>query len=538
MFVPQGDLLSRNAPGAGLAERPPSIASIGFVTRNRGEALRRALVSYIENCRQFGREVDFAVMDDSEEASTREQHRELLRSLGRRYGVEILYAGLEEKQRYAEAMVRADRVPPEVIEFALFDVNRAGTAIGANRNALLLHTAGDLFFGADDDTVCQVATVPEATSDLAFFSESDPTEFWFFADRQQALRSVNFVEQDLLALHETMLGRDLASVARGVTKGRVQLDEVCPQLLHALRAGTGRILVTVNGLVGDSGMPSPVGLLSATRDATRARLLRSEADYRMALTSRQVLRLAPCASVYHGSLCMSTFLAFDNRTLLPPFLPVQRNEDGVFGLLLSQCFDDGYFGHLPWALVHAAEDRRYPSDCFQYISGRGLADIVGLSILSHLFRPGRVPPAKRLEVLGLHLFELGSLTLPDFEELIRLQLWQVCSHQIASLERILRIHQDEPRFWAADLRRYMDVLREALPRPDYIVPVDLRGGRTLTEARHLSQRLVKNLGQALQWWPHLVEVARSLRARGCRVATPVSADATAGRRSSRRGADG
>ena len=44
----------------------------------------------------------------------------------------------------------------------------------------------------------------------------------------------------------------------------------------------------------------------------------------------------------------------------PPFVPVQRGQDVIFGATLWHCFEDRCFGHVPWALLHAPlEPRRF-----------------------------------------------------------------------------------------------------------------------------------------------------------------------------------
>ena len=50
---------------------------------------------------------------------------------------------------------------------------------------------------------------------------------------------------------------------------------------------------------------------------------------------------------------MTTFFGFDNRLLLPPFFPVQRNADGIFGLVLQKCVDGSRVAFLPSVLLHA-----------------------------------------------------------------------------------------------------------------------------------------------------------------------------------------
>jgi hypothetical protein len=111
------------------------------------------------------------------------------------------------------------------------------------------------------------------------------------------------------------------------------------------------VLVTMLGAEGDAGMGSSLHLLTLDGDS-RARLLASEAAYRHAVARRRVLRGVTRPTVGDGGFCMAMHLGLDGRGLLPPFLPVQRNQDGVFAALVRCCLGGGLFGYLPRAVVH------------------------------------------------------------------------------------------------------------------------------------------------------------------------------------------
>lgn len=520
MLISDRDILSRCTTAA-RAEAPPPISSIGFVTRERTDKLARAVVSYAENGKEFGRAMTLVVADDSGEAATRARHRRLLRAIKNRYGVEIYYAGAEEKLRYAETLA-AQGLPPDVINFALFDEEGCGYSPGANRNALLLHTVGDLFFSADDDTMCRVAAPPEGGDNLSFLGESEPREFWFFPDRHELMRSANILHEDFLSAHEQLLGRGLGDVVRDFSQDReVEIEDLCPHLIQSMGAGRGEVRATFNGLFGDAGMPTPVGLLWNLDGNTHERLVRSEAGYRTACGSREMLSAVRNTTICHSPQCMSAFLGLDNRSLLPPFMPVQRNEDGVFGLVLYSCFADAYSAHIPRALLHAPESRAYPPDYTSYLTGNHFDATMMLCVGGHRHQFGGQSDRENLQSLGRHLIELGSIHLHEFEEFVRLQLWRQFSHFVAYASEVLKTYDFSPRYWAEDLEKCVDARRKAILKKDHIVPRDLLGGRAPDEARALAQRLVLRFGQLLWWWPDIVEVATRLRARGERPARSV-----------------
>jgi hypothetical protein len=67
----------------------------------------------------------------------------------------------------------------------------------------------------------------------------------------------------------------------------------------------------------------------------------------------------------------------------------------------------------------------------------------------------------------------------------------------------------------------IEVLSTATIATDYVVPIDLRHGRDVEEARRLSQELVAKFGELLEAWPTIVAAAGRLRANGCRLTDPI-----------------
>jgi hypothetical protein len=142
-------------------------------------------------------------------------------------------------------------------------------------------------------------------------------------------------------------------------------------------------------------------------------------------------------------------------------------------------------------------------------------------IRSAVFGPAATDAHKRLQALGDHLVALGSMALEDFEAFTRLEMLRTNSEFMALMEEHLRTKSDAPEYWAHDVRKYLEILRQSVTRDDYCLPLDLLDRRSASEARQLAQRVVLTFGRLLSWWPHMVEVARDLRARGQRMAKTV-----------------
>ena len=55
---------------------------------------------------------------------------------------------------------------------------------------------------------------------------------------------------------------------------------------------------------------------------------------------------------------MAMHCGLDNRLALPPFLPVLRNGDGLFGQMLKSCRPSGLTAYLPLAIAHLPDEER------------------------------------------------------------------------------------------------------------------------------------------------------------------------------------
>jgi hypothetical protein len=487
------------------------VTAVGFVTHDRVASLVGSVESYLANGRRHARPSEFVIMDDSAGHQTGPRARPALRDLPTAAGQIIRFAGLEEKKRFATSLVRESSVPRPVVDFALFGDTRCGLLTGANRNTLLLDTVDTMVVGADDDTLARTASAPERQDPVVFSPEYEPREFWFFPDRRAALEAVPPIETDVLAAHEQFLGRTLDDVG----------------LVTGLRsaAGEGRIVITLPGLVGDSGMGAPHDLLTLA-GASRARLLASQAAYRSALRSREVLRAVRQPTIAASAFCMTTFFGFDNRLLLPPFFPVARNSDGIFGLMAQRTVEGSHVAFLPWVLLHAPrEPRAFKGDEAWTGPDRvRMADILIASILVYESgEAGRVAGGygAGLRRLGTYLRDLAQLKIDEFEAFVTSAQRLRNLTLAARLETRLSEYGASPAFWADDARKSIDWLRRSAAGQNYIVPRDVGETGDVDGTRRLARQLVAQFGSLLEAWPTLVEATRHLRANGCRVSEPV-----------------
>ena len=114
--------------------------------------------------------------------------------------------------------------------------------------------------------------------------------------------------------------------------------------------------------------------------------------------------------------------------------------------------------------------------------------------------------------LGAHLKGVASGSLADFEELVRTEFWRAFSVGLAAAEE-----PGLPDFYAAYRGKYLAILRESLPKPEYFVPLDLMDLGSEEEVRQLVKRLVRQFGELLEVWPTIIETTKELHDKGTRL---------------------
>ena len=501
------------------APAPPPISTVAVITRDRIDTLRRCLESYIAAARRAGRTLDYLVIDTSEKAQMRDATRSMLHTIRRESSVTVGYAGLEEQHRFADALQKAG-LPAPAIDFTLFDPLRCNATYGAARNAVLLATLGRLVLCADDDTLSTVAPMPESTPDgLALSSRNDPTAIRFFTDHAAALASAHPIERDIFDIHADLLGRDVAS-SLGPAKDALRLDDLDGMLLRAIESGRAQVAVTAAGMHGDAGggMPPAIRLMDP---ASRARLVDTNRNYEALARSRDVQRGVPVRTISNGPYLMTIGAGFDNRATLPPFFPVLRGEDTIFGFMLGLAVEGACIGHLPYTVEHSpAEARQVAPDAIAHFAEHPASFELVIACLQSYSPPPGASARDRLLGLGRHLREIATLAPADFEEFLRLWIWRMKALVLARLTHDLDAFSTASPAWIRDVRQYLDRARESMAKDGYLVAPELEA-RFGPEALRVTQSLVGRFGEVVECWPAMLEVTRSLAASGGDLAPPL-----------------
>ena len=484
-----------------LATAPPSeqpeIRSIGAPTRG-GATLERCVSSYAAHARERGRSARFLlagkVPPDRAGAMARDCDMpvEVLDASARERTIRRLAAaGVDEAAARFALLGEAEGIPE-------------GWArnTGANRNALLLATAGEPTLSVDDDTFATLFLPPAASQpSRGAFERGGQLEAWF--DTGEPFPCEPAADADLLGLAAAALGPAMrpGSALAGV--------EIPHATFERLLAGQARVLVAQLGLCGDAGAITPAGRLTLSGPA-RDRLVATESGYRQAMKSRRTFHVAPGVTLTDAEALMSYCVALDGRALLPPFPPLGRDQDGAFSVWLRACDPASFTAHVPLAVAHEPETAREfgPEALTGGAIGLTLNDSLRLAVGAVAGAAPPLSPELRMGWLGARLDEIGRWPETDYRRLLRERRLGALAGLIERFERVLAQHGSQPAWWARDLQGLVRACENKMEGPD-LLAVREPGAGALTDPARVCQRYLRWCGQLLEAWPEIFRAAQA-----------------------------
>lgn len=451
-----------------MPDSPP--ISLAVITADRPDAVHGCAVSYLSGAT---RPASIFIADDSRFERNAAATLGAARRVARESGLPVRYAGRRERERFVRKLSAAG-IPEEIASFCLLGQGGGWFTAGANRNAALLELRGNRVLMVDDDTVGRAAVWPGGDGNVINGGSLDPTDISFFRSREMAIAGAEWAPADLIA------------TTRGYAGAGFE---------------TGRIALVSYGVVGDSGFYSPVHLLWMASGSTTERLRQSDADLETALTSREVIRLAPQPVATRGTVFMATALGMDNSQFLPPFLPVGRNEDGFFGNLLYRCLPDAWTLHAPVAVLHDSPAGR------GYQRGAGdqqtirFSELVILLLSACPVASGAAADSAFRE-LGRYLLELSG-NPRQFADYARAVVAAARLGLLARIEDQFGELEGYSPLWRREISSFQQNVRELAASPACWQPAELLN---VSETEMLSEvcRLVGLTGELLAHWPEMV----------------------------------
>jgi len=480
------------------------ITNVSIFTKNRPEALAKCINTYARNCTIFGHECDFTLWDDSPGRETQALNRSIARTVSSALSIRVRYVDINMRQHFCRHLFEAG-IPKTVCEFALLP-SPISFSTGANRNVALLDNLDRLSLFVDDDTTASCAVHPRHHQGLGIGGVKDPRDFEFFSSRLDAARCQLSKNIDIIGNHERLLGKAL-NECLAERNGDVQFRDPCAHMLADDSSLIPHIAITMPGKLGDCGRSQPLWVVSALgRIRSYDNMIGGQGDL-----TRDVLECAPCDFIVHGLPCMAMVLGVDGRLALPPFSPHFRNEDGVFGALLTRIIANSAMGIVNYAAFHNSEpERRYANNDQARFSDL-LISIVNSQ--SSMLRS----PSSNIQLLARYFMEIAAQEEREIEVLCREWL---ASHYIAWLNN-LYVDNDDMKMLPKAVSTYFDSqahkIYSLVTRRELNLPIEFCSSKSSDWEQFRIE--LRKMGELLLWWEDMKVATKTLKDKGIKLSS-------------------
>lgn len=498
--------------------KPRPISSVAIVTANRPEPCMKALRSLADNLLEHSRVVTCRLMDDSLSPEIQSRYQNELVSYSGKLGLSLRYAGRREKDVYISRLAKLG-IEPETARFALLGEDNDGFGtFGANRNCVLLDTVGECILNIDDDVVCRSTLHPHDSSQLRICGHLFPRDVWFFRERQEVLDQLPWSSVDILREHEQLLGASVGDLLlKYRTDSTVELEDTCSHVLMGVLRGDAKVSITIGGVAGDSGGHSALSLLNSL-GTTKANLLASRSTYDIAMSSREVCAVAKSYTISHVPFCQTLNIGLDNCDVLPPFFPIARGEDMIFGFAAMHCFSGCFLGHIPVALLHDAELGR----TYDNIPKCRMNHLIAFLISSYQV-PSGTDRSEALRLTGTFLQELATASDKEFWDRTFHFSVSAQANWMRSCSMLLSAFDDYPPHWRKDIQECHSGWAALFDDPFFGIPVEYREKYPLHDAKNKTRDIVMKAGKLLCAWPEMLAAAQYLKSKSIEVSVEVKA---------------
>jgi len=484
---------------------------VAIITWERPQALERLLESIVSNC-DTGKIHCLYVIDDSRNAENIISNQALVESYASKMEAALQYIGRDEKQALLTELSKRLPEHENAIHF-LADQSRWQDqwTSGLNRNLALLLSCGHRLVMMDDDSVCDVYDPPGPKPNITF--SDDPREADFFASEQDWDYLHQPINSDPVSRHMQCLGLSFSESVEVLGQGNLKpagFANATVLQISELNPGS-MVLMTECGTLGCPGSGSNTWLPNMAANSLR-QMLGSKQATTNALNKRKVWsgrnhpHFAPRPN-------MSAITGFDNRHMLPPYLPIMRAEDRLFGYMLDFIFPSAVTLDYPWAVPHLPLPEREwqnkdlnftPSDSFPVFFFEKIPELKS-SCLSD-------SPIDRLADMSAWFEKMSTASSRSLGDMYRDARLLDDSDRLEQLSGLLEAAASTPVNWQNYIRNGITQLNkdlEVASSPDFAVkgfPKGMEGEELIGFWRDVWS----GFADALNAWPEIRQAATEI----------------------------
>lgn len=443
------------------AKRELAPTRVFIMTCDRPQAIERLLQSMVM-AGNLRRHEEFFLVDDSRDPANVELNRDLVRQFNLTSPVDMRYVGRDEQAQLVQGIAAQLPGSEQHLEFLVGTERWAGyKTYGRTRTFCLLLSVGRRAIVLDDDIVCAAVVTPHREEGVAFKSSrmSD-----FYESEQDMLSKTRREDFDPLSGHALCLGMGMgdALVALGAKDLQPQDLKGANSLFLSQWDADSPVLVTQAGTVGDPGSPTCNWLYMLDRESAE-RLLALPGGLDTALQRHHFWR-GQQQPAFSKMAYISQMTGLDNATYLPPYFPVFRGEDSLFGAMVEHLHPRATVLEYDWAVPHLPFDVAERREEAPPSSGRGYFSMEKYITDRTLYESG-VGFQTRLERMVLLLRELSESSDDGLMTIFRTEVAEYQRNQEESLTGKLQDGTQRPQRWVDYLQQSVANLREAMGLP-------------------------------------------------------------------------
>ena len=511
IMVSAKNTCDRLKSGADPAETRTDAPVVAIITWERPAALERLLASIAANC-ETEKLHRIYVIDDSGNAEKISENRAVVEKHAATVNTALVYFGRDEQQALLADLVQRLPQHEDSIRF-LADQRRWGDhwSAGLSRNLALLLSCGRRLVMMDDDSICDLYAPPQPRPNITF--SDTPRNADFFASEAEWGAMHQPVNPDPINRHMQCLGLSLSDALKVLGQNHLKpagLANSNALLASELEAGSP-VLVTECGSLGCPGTGKNTWL-PYMEPGSLEQMLSSPAKTTNALSTRKVWsgrnqpHFAPRPN-------MSQITGFDNRELLPPYKPVFRGEDRLFGYMLDFVFPTSVTLDYPWSAPHLpVPERGWRTQDLNFTPVDAFPEFFYSQVLEYKSSCRSSSPADRLSVLAGWFRDLGASSPELLSNMHRDARLRDDSELLQHLQDLLSEYDSAPVDWQNYLRngiRQLNVDMDRVSREDFIVkglPVNLDS----KELIEFWKQFWAGFASALDAWPEIHRAAAEL----------------------------
>ncbi len=464
---------------------------------DRPQAVSRLLQSMAEN-HQFHDDNRYFLVDDSRQTKHQQQNRQLCESFSRKQQVRLEYFGPEEQTRLLHQLEQAFPDHKEGVKHLLGEQHKDKPTYGRTRNWALLLGSGGKLVVIDDDVLFQRVAIAKETRSVALTSAIRSADFFSSPEEWQEHIDREIFDPTAEAFTKA-LGRTLPEALTLLTRKKLppnafrQLNPVD----YANYQPESRVLITSCGSVGDPGTSANSWLYLLDEDS-RQNLYASENRYRQHIQNRNMWSGRKEYAFLNSFVLISQITGIDASRCLPPYFPLLRNEDLLFGEMLRYMHPSALQLDLPWAAPHLPlEDRRWKKHLAMTPPQHGLLSFSADMVSRQRHQNPAATPEARLQSLADQFHSLADMADEEFRKRLIEATLQHTTSQLHQMHDILAQSPKAPDYWKTDMQAILQSLQNSLTSPPNGL-VDLDGDAQMQ--RNTARYLWRAYAKGLQAW--------------------------------------